>query len=376
MNGSFMTENKIKVFYNTIKVFLLFLLLNQCANQESYIIEKKDGVKIIHNKYPTLKKNPISLKFVRQFGKIETENKNLWLAEPLSIVVDSQNNLYIFDNELHSVKKFDVNGNYLKTFGKMGKGPGEFSYIINFEIDENDKIYIGNTYGRVQIFDTEGNYCNEFKLKNPFSFFKVINSELLLVNKINNSNEYLLHVTDHRGNIIRSFCKMEPCHNQKEVKFLNKISFCKDGLNNFYISFNSQNRIEKISPNGKMLFKADRTLNYNISFQQNGYKTLNTGTKAIKIPKFQYSYVTRDIGTDHKNRLWLITFKKQPDKNSTVDDIPKILKFEVYNQDGILLCEFPVPKISFDSIRIYGDRVFFIDPHKNACVYEYKIMEI
>jgi hypothetical protein len=48
------------------------------------------------------------------------------LGEPFSVVTDSSGNIYIADESDQSIKTFDREGNYLKSIGGRGRGPGEF----------------------------------------------------------------------------------------------------------------------------------------------------------------------------------------------------------------------------------------------------------
>lgn len=51
-------------------------------------------------------------------------------------------------------------GGQNKTFGKKGKGPGEFHYPTDVQF-ANNKIYVADAYNhRVQVFDEEGNHLN------------------------------------------------------------------------------------------------------------------------------------------------------------------------------------------------------------------------
>ena len=371
-----MQNKKSDVIIFCITIFILMSFFAQCKKEMSYIIEEKNGVKHVHNKFPKFEESLVSLKFVRQFGETDSENEDLWFAQPLDLVVDSQGSVFILDMGMNNIKKYDVNGNYSKTIGRKGQGPGEFQNIMKMEIDSEDNIYIVDIYGRVQIFDLDGNYQNEFRMQNFTIFFKMLNSKQLVINNIlSDDNKNLLHLTDTAGDIQNSFCEMKDFHDARGLRYLNGIIFCKDQLNNFYVSFRSQNRIEKYNSEGELQFRANRSLNYSIHFQQDGHKTLNAGGQAIKIPKWDYSYVSRDMNLDYKNRLWLVTFKNQPPEKPEIEDIPNMLEFEIFSQDGILLYKLPFPEEPFDTIRIFGKRLFFIDPREEVCVREFEIIE-
>jgi DNA-binding beta-propeller fold protein YncE len=60
------------------------------------------------------------------------------------------------------VLKFDRDGNFIKTWGKKGKGPGEFDIAHSIAIDANGLLYIADRNNqRIQVFDADGVYIRE-----------------------------------------------------------------------------------------------------------------------------------------------------------------------------------------------------------------------
>jgi sugar lactone lactonase YvrE len=77
----------------------------------------------------------------------------------------------IFVSEGHSsaagstarVLKFDKNGKFLKSWGTLGKGPGEFDQPHALAMDSKGRLFVGDrTNNRIQIFDQEGKYIAEW----------------------------------------------------------------------------------------------------------------------------------------------------------------------------------------------------------------------
>jgi hypothetical protein len=54
------------------------------------------------------------------------EDENYVLFNPRPVKVDSRGNLYVLDRGNSRVQVFDANGEYLRTLGSAGSGPGEF----------------------------------------------------------------------------------------------------------------------------------------------------------------------------------------------------------------------------------------------------------
>ena len=56
------------------------------------------------------------------------------------------------------VLKFDKNGKFLKSWGKLGKGPGEFDQPHALAMDSKGRLFVGDrSNNRIQIFDQDGN---------------------------------------------------------------------------------------------------------------------------------------------------------------------------------------------------------------------------
>lgn len=89
--------------------------------------------------------------------------------QPTDVAWDSQGNIFITDGYVNSrVAKYDRNGDWVKSWGEPGKGPGQFQTPHAIAIDSNDNVYVGDRGNqRVQVFDTEGKYLREWKIEVP-----------------------------------------------------------------------------------------------------------------------------------------------------------------------------------------------------------------
>jgi hypothetical protein len=63
--------------------------------------------------------------------------KNLFFELPTSVVDDQDGNIYVLDSDASNIKKFDSRGRFIKTIGREGQGPGEFSspYYLTYAKD-------------------------------------------------------------------------------------------------------------------------------------------------------------------------------------------------------------------------------------------------
>jgi hypothetical protein len=89
--------------------------------------------------------------------------------QPTDVAWDSQGNIYITDGYVNSrVAKYSKEGDWVKSWGEPGNGPGQFQTVHAIAIDSNDNIYIGDRSNRrVQVFDTEGKFLRMFTVDVP-----------------------------------------------------------------------------------------------------------------------------------------------------------------------------------------------------------------
>jgi sugar lactone lactonase YvrE len=60
------------------------------------------------------------------------------------------------------VLKFDKDGTFIKTWGGLGKGPGEFDLPHSLVFDAQGLLYIADrNNARIQVFDADGTYIRE-----------------------------------------------------------------------------------------------------------------------------------------------------------------------------------------------------------------------
>ena len=89
--------------------------------------------------------------------------------QPTDVAWDSQGNTYISDGYVNSrVAKYDRNGDWVKSWGERGTGPGQFRLPHAIAVDRNDLIYVGDRSNRrIQVFDAEGRFLRLFTIDVP-----------------------------------------------------------------------------------------------------------------------------------------------------------------------------------------------------------------
>ena len=88
--------------------------------------------------------------------------------QPSAVLVAPNGDIFIGDghggNSNARVLKFSKDGKFIKTWGKLGAGPGEFAMPHALAMDSRGRLFVGDRgNNRIQIFDQDGKYLEEWK---------------------------------------------------------------------------------------------------------------------------------------------------------------------------------------------------------------------
>jgi sugar lactone lactonase YvrE len=175
----------------------------------------------------------------------------------------------------------------------------------------------------------------------------------------------------------------------------NQVTFAVDEKDCVYLAFLYQNRIEKYSPEGKLLWRADRKLDYSTDPPKDkGKREARGGGVTIQMPSM--NQCAEGIAVDGSGRVWVVGLNRQHREDEQVGvnmsvtmsggerkmsmkpsgktDLrtTDIYKLELFSPDGELLGSLPLDHF-VDGVVIKGDRLFLWDAMRGAKFYEYRI---
>ena len=95
--------------------------------------------------------------FLGQFSEGgEEDGQAIW---PVSIALDSHQNVYLADEWLNRISIFDKDGLFLDKWGVPGAGDGEINRPACIRFDNEDNMYLVDAYNnRIQVLTKEGNF--------------------------------------------------------------------------------------------------------------------------------------------------------------------------------------------------------------------------
>lgn len=370
-------------------------------------IETVDGVRIVHNKKGgEWGNNPrISIELMRTIGDVNTADENLAFDNPGNMAVDDAGNIYILDSGNQRVQKFNPEGKYLATFGRKGQGPGDLSRPGCIVLDKKGYVYVlDGDLKKIQVFSPDGKDHQVI----PTTKLNLARIRLLASGHIvatsyasigisgqqkEKTQPRLVKLLDADLNIIREFGEPFDYGDEITNNFANGVEFEVDSQDNNFLIFARQNRIEKYSQDGRLLWKADRELNYSTKVIERGKHEVTQTSSRYTAPKM--NQVSGSIAVDEKGRAWVVTFNRQIKKEEEVVLVVRgssggvttrkmqgntdlrttdMYKLEIYAPDGVLLGEIPVTQF-VDAIYIWKDKLFLLDRDRGVKFYEYQITE-
>ena len=85
------------------------------------------------------------------------------LNRPSGIALDPEGNIYVVDTQNHRVQKFTKDGEFLIKFGTFGEGDGELNMPWGIAVDELGDVYVADWRNdRIQKFSADGEFIFKF----------------------------------------------------------------------------------------------------------------------------------------------------------------------------------------------------------------------
>ena len=346
--------------YRTIAViiffYVAFYISCSCDKNEQVIIKKEGGITtIINSDKPIYPDTKVVCEEDLVIGET-SDDPNYTFYSIRSILVDSGLNIYVLDTGNYQVKVFDKNGIFKYSFGKKGRGPGEFMAPIWFSLGKDESVFILDTINRkVLNFSKKGEWLDEFGIKanRPNELFLDSENHIYFAiesrKKEDIAQSYLnINKFDVKGNLLVDFGNFD--HTRYQMFAGKSGSFGVHSLysarniwivdlsGNLYTGLNTSYSVSIYSNDGKLtkiikkewtppkVTQEDRTKMLSL------YTDIDESVKSqVKFPEYKPAFSSFFI--DDKKQLWVLT---------TVDYKAE-RKFDVFDSDGRFIFNTTLP---------------------------------
>lgn len=378
-----------------------------------------DRAVLVHNSLKEIDacKGKVKLELVRIWGGDEEDDENKFFRTPTSVAVDKNKQVYICDEHSHCIKVFKSSGEYVRTIGRRGRGPGDVYTPYSIALSPNGDLVVYESSGcRIQRFNPEGKSINIIKMKDlSLAWVGVTSKDQLAVynHDITLRSGKLISILDKNGKTIRQI----GTYHDKSKDFLEseKLDFAIDENDNIYAGDKNTPVIRKYSPDGKLLL----AITFEVPFEIPPFEiTLNSGGDEIKIKKTESGEeiklkkgrmnsvniqrtarkgkrrvtVIFGIGTDSQKRIYIISRRrlvtekdrsagaiiwtpnsiKRENLNSDISKNIDAYRLLVFNPGGKVKAEAQLTSFCED-IHIHNNRIFIVDGVLNQRILEYEM---
>ena len=372
------TNNAKEDTVKKISAIGLVILLSVILGCGSGVQRKEiDGVVHVINKDVTAEMD-ITVSLERTIGK-EMGDENYMFSTIGGVTIDDEGRLYVLDSLNHRIMVYSREGEYLRTIGRKGSGPGEFSMPGSVLITGKGELAVSDVIARKMIFfDSQGKHLRDLA---PRSFFPTppINgfwtTDSMIVGFLTQFEQdengmrmgYALQKVDPDSGGIRTtyYKQLSRFDPQDFDPMKNLFFFTVDGSNSVYISIFTTEKYEisRYTPDGEIDLVIEREF---VPVPKTGAEIEEE--KEIVTQRMEMGGAPKDflkwepkpnrfamgsMNTDDSERLW-VRVGTEP------QDAPP--KFDVFSPEGELLGKVVLEGIPDDvTFRICGNTMLGFD---------------
>ncbi len=126
---------------------------------------KKDGIlHILNPSEPADEAKTVELKELWRIGG-DTDDEDEFFGVISKILTDEKGNVYLLDSQLHLVKIFSKDGEFIREIGRQGEGPGEFTRPTGMLFTKDGNLGVMQAApGKIVLLTPEGEPMGEYPL--------------------------------------------------------------------------------------------------------------------------------------------------------------------------------------------------------------------
>jgi peptidylamidoglycolate lyase len=153
-------------------------------NPHTIRFDSAGGLWIVDRDLHTVRKFTLDGKVLMTVGTPgESGEDATHMNQPNDVAIAANGDLYVSDGYGNNrIVVFDKNGKFVRAWGKLGTKPGELSQPHSVALDSKGRVYVADrNNARVQVFDSKGKFLTEWKnIITPWSIAITKNDEVYI----------------------------------------------------------------------------------------------------------------------------------------------------------------------------------------------------
>lgn len=312
---------------------------------------------------------------IQEVFSIEKDNDPQYsFYYPQDLKIDGNETIYVLDSNNSRIQIFNKNGEFLRTIGEPGQGPGQFNKPESIYIDEKEKtIYISDTRNRrIQLVTLDGNYLSLIKL-NFAPQQVVLSNSNIYVTRFPSATAYgnspksksLIKKIDRTGKIIDEFLMPLDTGYHLTNLLVNSLTITADENKNLICAFKlGINRIMKFDHEDNLALEF-KTIYKAREWAPAGEFINITSEEEIN----KLAYVVSDVACDNENNIYVLSGNIEKLEDGNFEKANEIYKFDPSGKyTGTIILPVKANLIEFDK----ENHLFIID--HNFIIRKFKLL--
>jgi len=336
-----------------LSVFIMAISFSGQKAEWKGKIEKIDGITVIKNpKQPIYGKNVFILAEELSIGKAGRGEEYIF-SRVRSIAVDEKKRIYVLDTKEAHVKVFDKNGDYVKTVGRKGQGPGEMSLPFSICITSQNEIMVQDLNNRrIMFYSLDGNFIKSLST-----------AKILIVGSNIDSKGNIIGIVSTRGpekqtielkkfdsnlNYLYSLSSFSlPSGSSTFNPFMSELCWAVSKEDSVVCGYPEKYEIKVFDPEGEVIKKVVKDYKP-IKITQEEIeerKKRLPGPMKLDIPPYHSAY--QDFSIDEENRIFVQTWERAENEEGYY--------YDVFNSEGKYIAKIPLkfPPQVFKRNKLY-----------------------
>lgn len=252
---------KKKISILSVASFIFLSLLFFCGKQNSQwkgTIEEEDGMTVVKNpKEPMYSEDVFHLEEELTIGEAEGR-KEYMFSLIRDIAVDNQGRIYVLDLKKAQIKLFNRKGDYLKTIGKKGQGPGEMGAPTFMSLTNQDEIMVEDPMNRRLIFySLEGEFIKNISTAKRLTVQTKVDSKGNFIGIFidNEKQVYTLGKFDSELNFLHSIGSSPLSNPRVYNPFFARLIWCLNSNDEVIFGYPERYELRIVDPEGELVKK-------------------------------------------------------------------------------------------------------------------------